>query len=116
MLLRTFNGSNQMKTAFIIFMVLHGLIHLLGFVKAFEFAEVKELKMPITRSSGIVWLITSLLFIITAVLHVSGSGLYIGFGVIGITLSQALIWRDWEDAKFGSIPNLIFGLFLFLSI
>lgn len=105
-----------MKTAFIIFMVMHGLIHQLGFIKAFEFAEVKELKMPITRSSGIIWLITSVLFIVTAALYLSGSGLYIGFGVFGVILSQALIWRDWEDAKYGSIPNLILGVALFLSI
>jgi hypothetical protein len=105
-----------MKTAFIIFMVMHGLIHLLGFIKAFELAEVKELKMPITRSSGIIWLITFILFMVTAALYLSGSGLYIGFGVTGVTLSQALIWRDWEDAKYGSLPNLIFGVALFLSI
>ncbi|MDZ7808565.1 MAG: hypothetical protein U5K71_15850 [Gracilimonas sp.] len=105
-----------MKTAFVIFMVLHGLIHLLGFLKAFELAEIKELRMPITKASGMIWLITSILFIVTAALYLSNSGLYLGFGVSGVTLSQALIWRDWEDAKFGSIPNLIFGIALFLSI
>ncbi|MFP8490229.1 hypothetical protein ACKGJO_14180 [Gracilimonas sp. Q87] len=105
-----------MKTAFILFMVLHGSIHLLGFLKAFEFAEVKELKMPITKASGMIWLITSILFIITAALYLTDSGLYLGFGVSAVTLSQALIWRDWEDAKYGSIPNLIFGVALFLSI
>jgi len=106
----------MMKTAFIIFMVLHGLIHLLGFLKAFELAKVKELKMPITKASGIIWLITSILFIITVTLYLLNTGLYLGFGVSGVILSQTLIWRDWEDAKYGTIPNLIFGTVLFLSI
>ncbi len=105
-----------MKTAFIIFMVLHGLIHLLGFLKAFDVAEVKELRMPITKASGVIWLITALLFILTATLYTFNSGLYLGLGVCGVTLSQALIWRDWQDAKYGSIPNLIFGIALFLSL
>jgi hypothetical protein len=105
----------MMKTAFIIFMVLHGLIHLLGFLKAFDLAEVNELKMPITRSSGIIWLLTSILFLITAFLFYISSGMYIWLGVTSIILSQTLIWRNWEDARYGSIPNLIFALILFLS-
>lgn len=105
----------MMKTAFIIFMVLHGLIHLLGFLKAFDLAEVNELKLPITRSSGIIWLLTSILFLITAFLFYISSGMYIWLGVTAVILSQTLIWRDWEDARYGSIPNLIIALILFLS-
>lgn len=105
-----------MKTAFALFIVIHGLIHLMGFLKAFELAKIKELKMPITKASGMIWLLTSFLFVAMAILYLGNSPYYIGVGVSGVTLSQALIWKDWNEAKFGTIPNIIFGLFLFLSI
>lgn len=104
-----------MKTAFAIFILIHGLIHALGFLKAFGIAEIEEFKMPITKPSGIIWLITSITFVITSVLYLKGHVFYIGFGFTGIILSQALIWRGWEDAKFGSIPNIILGIFLLLA-
>ncbi len=105
-----------MKTAFALFILIHGLIHLPGFLKAFELAKVEELKMPINKASGMIWLLTSFLFIAMAILYLGNSPYYIGVGVSGVTLSQTLIWKDWKEAKFGTIPNIIFGLFLFLSI
>ncbi len=105
-----------MKLAIALVIVIHGLIHVLGFLKAFELAKVEELKMPITKASGIIWLITALLFLATSVMYLVDSYFYIGLGVSGVTLSQALIWQDWKDAKYGTIPNLILGMILFLSI
>lgn len=105
-----------MKTAFALFIVIHGLIHLLGFLKAFELAKVEELKMPINKTTGMIWLLASFLFIAMAILYLGNSPYYIGVGVSGVTLSQTLIWKDWEETKFGTIPNIFFGLFLFLSI
>lgn len=52
-----------MRTVFLIIVFLHGLIHLPGFVKAFGFHEVKELTLPISKPSGIVWLIKSIEYI-----------------------------------------------------
>lgn len=105
-----------MKTAFALFIVIHGLIHLLGFLKAFELAKINELKMPVTKAAGMIWLLTSFLFVAMAILYLGNSPYYIGVGIAGVTLSQALVWKDWKEAKFGTIPNIIFGLFLFLSI
>lgn len=105
-----------MKTAFALFIVIHGLIHLLGFIKAFELAKVEELEMPITKASGIIWLITALFFLVTSAMYLVDSYFHIGLGVSGITLSQTLIWQDWKDAKYGTIPNLILGIIFFLSI
>lgn len=105
-----------MKTAFALFIVIHGLIHLLGFLKAFQLANIEELKMPINKASGLIWLLTSFLFIAMAILYLGDSNYYLGVGVSVVTLSQALIWKDWKDAKFGTIPNLILGIGLFLSI
>ena len=101
-----------MNIAFAIFILIHGLIHALGFLKAFGIAEIEELKMPITKASGSIWLLTSFIFIATAFFYLWDSPFSVGFGFSGILLSQSLIWRDWKDAKFGSIPNIILGIIL----
>jgi hypothetical protein len=52
-----------MKIAFFLIVLLHGLIHLFGFVKGFELREVKELTLPISKTLGVVWLTTTLWYI-----------------------------------------------------
>jgi hypothetical protein len=37
-------------------LLLHGLIHLLGFSKAYQLAELKEFMKPVSRPAGILWL------------------------------------------------------------
>ena len=37
-------------------LIIHGLIHLLGFAKAFRFAELPQLTQPISPLVGVLWL------------------------------------------------------------
>lgn len=96
-----------MKTVFLIIVFLHGLLHLLGFVKAFEFREVRELTLHISKPIGFVWLIASLLFLMYGILY----GLNFKYawmsGLIAVILSQILVIMFWQDAKFGTLPNLL---------
>ena len=56
------------KLAFIVLLLGHGLIYLLGFLKAFDLAQVNELTQVIwSRPLGFLWLLAALLFIVTAV-------------------------------------------------
>jgi ssRNA-specific RNase YbeY (16S rRNA maturation enzyme) len=41
-----------MTLAFVIFLVVHGLIHLMGFAKASGFAELPQLTQSISQYSG----------------------------------------------------------------
>lgn len=110
-----------MKIAFIILVLFHGLIHLLGFVKGFELRELKELTLPISKPMGVVWLMASILFLTYAVLYLLNYKHTWLIGLIAVVLSQVLIVLFWKDAKFGTIPNAIillvsiisFGLFNF---
>ena len=34
----------------------HGLIHLMGFAKAFNYAEISQLTQPISKNTGWLWL------------------------------------------------------------
>ncbi|MFO0505416.1 MAG: DUF6544 family protein [Chryseotalea sp.] len=96
-----------MKIAFLIIVLLHGLIHLLGFVKGFELREVKELTLPISKTLGVVWLTATILFLTYCVLHLLNSKYAWLIGLFAVILSQVLIIIFWKDAKFGTIPNII---------
>lgn len=97
----------MLKTIFIILISLHGLIHSVGFVKAFNVAVVDNLLTPISRPIGMLWLVSGLGFILTAILLITSKNWW-GFVAVPILLlSQIILILSWSDAKFGTLPNLI---------
>lgn len=103
----------MIRNFFVLFVLVHGLIHSLAFVKAFEWAPVQQLTQAISRSFGLIWLCVALLFILTAALLFVGKGYWWIIGIPTLILSQLLIIFYWQDAKFGTIANLII---LFVSL
>jgi hypothetical protein len=99
-----------MKTALAIFVALHGLIHFMGFFKAFRLAEISELTKPISKSAGILWLIAGILFISVATFLFLGKDWWWMAAIPAIILSQALIIQAWQDARFGTIANVIIAI------
>ncbi|MHC1774581.1 MAG: DUF6544 family protein [Lentimicrobium sp.] len=96
-----------MKTVLAIIIFLHGLIHFMGFIKAFRLAEISQLKKPISQSAGLLWLIAGLLFISVAIFIFTGKDWWWIAAVPAIILSQVLIISAWQDAGFGTIANVI---------
>ncbi len=96
-----------MKTILTILTAIHGAIHLMGFVKAFELAEIKELTLPVSKPFGVLWLLAFLLFIVTCYLIYQKNSQWWIVGILSVFISQLLIFYFWEDAKFGSIANAI---------
>ena len=96
-----------MRIAFFIFVIIHGLIHMFGFVKAFGISAVEQLTQTISKPFGIVWLLAFILFVITAILFAFKSSYWWLFGFIAVVISQVLILFFWHDAKFGTIANVI---------
>lgn len=96
-----------MKIALVFLMVIHGLIHLMGWVKAFGLAQVEALKIPIGKGAGMLWLLAALVLIIAAVLLALNVGWWWMAASAGLVLSQILIIASWGDASFGSIANLL---------
>ena len=88
-------------------LVLHGLVHFMGFAKAFGYAELSQLTQPISRGMGIVWLGAGLLVIATAVTSVAlpRSGWMVGLLALG--LSQSVILSAWHDAWAGTVANVL---------
>lgn len=96
--------------AFLIFV--HGLIHLMGFLKAFEFASMPQLKQNISKARGWLWLFAAILLTLTAILYVFKKDWWIFIAFLAIIRSQVLILMTWKDAKFGTIPNVIILLII----
>lgn len=97
-----------MKTAFLVLMIIHGVIHLPGFVKAFGLADVKQFKQAVSKPVGVLWLFASGLFIAAAIMVVFNTGYWWLVSLGAVVTSQILILLYWQDAKFGTILNVIF--------
>ncbi|WP_154853362.1 DUF6920 family protein [Cyclobacterium xiamenense] len=96
-----------MKITFILLLTLHALIHLLGFLKAFEWMELKALPLHLSKSTGLLWLMAGLGMILVVVAY-AGSGKNWWYLALLVALfSQVLISLYWSEAKFGTLPNLL---------
>jgi len=121
-LLRSENNLNMLsyniimlKTIFIIIMGIHGLIHLMGFLKAFDLATLEQLTQSISKPIGILWLTTTILFLVSIFLFVSNKEWWWIVGLLAVIVSQVVIVTSWSDAKFGTIPNIIILLVIVAS-
>lgn len=104
-----------LKIIFTLLVLIHGLIHFLGFVKAFNIADVPQLKQEISRITGFFWLISGLLFLIMGVLIWIYPDKWWMLGLFAIVFSQVIISTFWQDAKFGTVANIIILLISVLS-
>ncbi|MBL0342793.1 MAG: hypothetical protein IPP71_19025 [Bacteroidetes bacterium] len=50
-----------------ILLFVHGMIHILGFAKAYNIGEIPQLSKHISKPMGIVWLLVVVLFVITTI-------------------------------------------------
>ena len=99
-----------MRWFLVALLVIHGLIHGLGFVKAFDLAAVPQLVQPISRPVGALWLVAGLLCLVTAAALAAGAGWVVVPLGLTVALSQALVSLSFRDAFAGTLPNLVLGL------
>lgn len=97
----------MLRYLFLFIVTIHGLIHLLGFLKAYQLAEIEQLTKAISRPEGLLWLLATVAFVAAAVLYLLGNGAWSVIALLAVILSQALIFFSWQDAKFGTIANVI---------
>jgi hypothetical protein len=110
-------SAGWIRSSFAAFLFVHGLIHLLGFAKAFSFAELPQLSQPISARVGVLWLIAAALFVGAAVSLFVWPRAWWVIGALAVVLSTAVIVPSWTDAKFGLLANgiaivgVLFGFF-----
>lgn len=96
-----------MRAAFLFVVVVHGLIHALGFAKAFGFAELPQLTQPVSRPWGVTWLVAGALTLAAAALLLLSPRWWWAAGALAVLVSQVVILSSWKDAKFGTLANLL---------
>ena len=97
----------MMRWIFAVLLLVHGLIHFMGFAKAFGYAELPQLTQPLSREMGLLWLAAGLLVVAAAVtLAASPRSVWI-VGAVALLISQAVILSAWRDAWAGTAGNIL---------
>ncbi|MFD0797925.1 DUF6544 family protein [Maribacter chungangensis] len=96
-----------MKFFLSIVLLIHGLIHFMGFAKAFDYGNMEQFSKEISRPMGWLWLLTGLFFMVSAILYVLKKDTWPLIAVVAVVVSQILIVTVWADAKFGTIANVV---------
>lgn len=66
----------MLKIFLLVVLFIHGVIHILGFLKAFQLAEINQLTQHISKPMGILWLIALILFLAAAIQFISNHNLW----------------------------------------
>lgn len=96
-----------------IVLVLHGLLHIPGFLKAFGYRELPAIRSEISRTAGVFWLLSFLMMSFSAVLLLGQNAYWWVIAFCGLLCSQTLILRYWSDARYGSIVNVLVTIMVF---
>jgi hypothetical protein len=87
----------------------------MGFSKAFGYGNVTQLTKEISKPLGVLWFSTAVLFIICMALYLLKKDSWTYFALAAVVLSQILIINSWQDAKFGTIVNIIILIFCIIG-
>ncbi|MBU9711191.1 hypothetical protein KS419_05535 [Bacillus tamaricis] len=88
----------------------------MGFLKAFELAKLDQLTQSISKPVGVVWLLTLLLFLLAAIFFLFQMENWWIPAAVAVVLSQLVIILSWQDAKFGTIMNVIILLVVIVGM
>lgn len=113
-----------MKLVFVFIMLVHGLIHVLGFAREFGLTGVKQLSKSVSfetskyhpRLMGMLWLSACLLFLIAAICLFTDNFWWMIPAIAGVILSQTLIILNWSGAKWGSVLNVTILIAAIISV
>ncbi len=106
----------MLKFIFIAIALIHGLIHFMGFAKAFGYGNITQLTREISKPAGVFWMLTAWLFIAVVALFLFKIENWWALGIVAAVVSQVLIFSVWQDAKFGTIANILVLVVSLLSM
>lgn len=97
----------MLRYLFALAMLLHGLIHWMGFAKAFGYGKGTPIAKEISTTAGAFWLLAAFLFLAAVLLFLFKKEGWIAAAVVAVILSQILIVTVWKDARFGTLANVV---------
>jgi hypothetical protein len=102
---------------FALILLVHSFIHVLGFAHELQFKleddgyNGKDLETNRREKLvSAVWLISYLLFLGAVILYLLFVHHWWIPAAVGVVLSQTLIFLDWNEAKYGTVTNIIIML------
>lgn len=96
-----------MKTGISILATLHALVHLMGFAQAFGIQQFEEITKHITKPMGILWMLAGIVLLSMVITWSVRWDYWWVLAWTGILLSQVLIIYYWNDARFGTLFNVL---------
>ena len=90
----------------IVILFIHGLFHLLGTLKVFEYGNLQS-SVPDHKPVRWIWITAFLLFVVTAIVLWFGNKSWWKLALLSVILSQILIITRWKEAKYGTIINIL---------
>ena len=90
--------------------IVHGLIHLMGAVKGFGWADVDTLHEPLGPSLGVAWLAAAALVTAAGVMLLARARGWWAVAAGGAVCSQVVITTSWGDAAAGTAGNVLLAL------
>jgi hypothetical protein len=87
-------------------LLVHGTLHLLGLARGFDLGSV-PLEADIGAGQGLLWLLAALLLVGAGGAALRGVDRWWIPALTGVVLSQALILGSWEEARWGTVANVI---------
>lgn len=97
-------------------LLVHGLLHLAGFSKAFEIGIPVQLKLNISRTGGVIWLLVAFLFATASLTLLLEKEYWWVITIAAVLLSQVLVIVYWHDARFGTVINVVLVTVLIPSV
>ena len=104
-------------------LLVHGLIHLMGFLKAWGIPIAKNFKVTSLivlsanglKTIGLLWLLCFVGLIASCIIFLLEKDWWWMVGAISLLLSQSMITLYWHDAKYGTVINVIILLPVLIS-
>lgn len=97
----------MIRYLFAALLLIHGLVHIMGFAKAFGYGDIKNLSGSVSQPAGMLWFSAFLLFMIALALFIFHRESWRWITIIAVLLSQVLVISVWKDAWAGTIVNVL---------
>lgn len=104
-----------MRIILLTLLLLHAAIHFVGTAKAFNWMKLEAFSQSVSKYAGLAWGLAGILLALSTLLYASSARYWWLLGFVSVVLSQILILRFWSDARWGTIPNVVFLLLIVLA-
>jgi hypothetical protein len=96
-----------------ILLIVHGVVHFTGLIRAFLPSFVPSFTTYINKPTGLDWALAGSFFILAGVLLLVSNEYWWMVTGTAILISQILIVFNWHDARFGTVVNVILFIAVF---